>query len=635
MHRTAARIVRRPPRIVTPLAVLASLASVAVLGALASLAACKSLAADDGKPAIRPPIAADSRTVSSSALPPRDAEAAPPVTLAPEAPLAWGTRPPRDGVLFPIVDGMCIHGEIFALENGALFAYGSSHGAYSRGGTTTVVRVGDDGLEPQANVGFGATFDFWGVKSIGGHYPDRLWAVVDVSSRMVEAAELRVGTAKATDWKVALYSGTKPGDAGNAAVRGAPARDLGQPILLPDGSTLVPERSVVQDDVGMEKASFAFRMLSPAGALVAKPKVPGADLAAIAFTRPDGRGDGVAALANGEVVGARVDGEAAKLVRWSPTQPVSDLPLKVTKGSVTLRAGKNRAFVQVDGQLFVYASGKVEPVKLAPKLASGFTWTVGADDSLYVALPSKTLLVETAQGTVTEEAMPVFGVLLGAVTSSTVWLLSDHAHQLHRRTSSGGSASWEPVTLPAPPFGNTLRGPVTIEAVQIFGTDDVFVNTRRFEKGWGWAQPEPYRAIYRTKRPKQVLRCQDVRGEGTGRGVYTWPPDAGDACTTPFVVVVREEAKEPAKTYPGIAQKLRGKTEYGTKLALVSFEGRGGLNLGIPMTDIELARKLATYLSRSLDIRADVVCGRPDAIRQLDYDVAKGTLEVGQSSASH
>ena len=44
------------------------------------------------------------------------------------------------------------------------------------------------------------------------------------------------------------------------------------------------------------------------------------------------------------------------------------------------------------------------------------------------------------------------------------------------------------------------------------------------------------------------------------------------------------------------------------------------------MSDTGLARKLATYLSKSLDIRADVVCGRPDATRQLDYDVAKGTL---------
>ena len=106
-------------------------------------------------------------------------------------------------------------------------------------------------------------------------------------------------------------------------------------------------------------------------------------------------------------------------------------------------------------------------------------------------------------------------------------------------------------------------------------------------------------------------------------------PAAEDTCTTPFVVVMREETKAPAKTYPNLAATLRGKTEFGDKLSLVSFEGRGSLNLGIPMTDTEKARTLAKNLSKSLDLRADVVCGRPTTtVRVLDYDVAKGTFTV-------
>ncbi|MDB5216592.1 MAG: hypothetical protein JWO86_4519, partial [Myxococcaceae bacterium] len=369
------------------------------------------------------------------------------------------------------------------------------------------------------------------------------------------------------------------------------------------------------------------------GVLVAKPKVPGADLAQIAMGARAGiSSDGIIALANGEVLGVRKINNTTKLVRWSPARAVDDLPLKTaTNNVVTLKGGKTRAFVQVDGALFAYDGTTLEPAKVTPKLASGFAWTVAADDTLYVALPSKTLLVETATGTITEEPLPAFGKLqaTGSGAKSVVWLVSDHDRQLHRRASTSGT--WEPVALPAPPFGNALRGPVSIESIQAVGGDDVFVNTRRLEKGWGWTQPEPYRAIYRTKRPKQVLRCQDVRGEGTGRGVYAWPPAADDGCTTPFVVVMREETKEPAKTYPGLASKLRGKTEYGDTLAFVSFEGRGGHNLGIPMTDTDKARKLATYLSKSLDIRADVVCGRPEATRQLDYDVAKGTLAPAAS----
>lgn len=606
------------------------------LVALASLASCKSLAAEDGRATgIRTPIRADDRRDASVLAPPDAGHPAEPI-LAAEPPLPWGTRPPRDGVLFPVVDGMCIHGEVFALENGPLFAYGSSHGAYSRGGATTTARIADDGLEPQQNVGFGDTFQFWGVRTIGGHYPDGLWAIIDVSSRMVEASELRVGTAKAEEWKVAVDSGAKIGDAGNAAVIGAPLRDFGKPLAMPDGSTLVPEMTTVRDANGAETPSFAFRLLSTSGALVPKPKVPGADLARIAFGSRGGlSAEGIVALASGEVLGVRKSGDTAKLVRWSPAQPVDDLPLKAAKTTASIRAGKNRAFVQLDAGLFVYDGTKVEPARLTPKLASGFTWAVDKNDTLYVALPGKTLLVETAQGTVTEEPMPAFGGLEASTASSTLWLVSDHGHQLHRRTMTGAGSAWEPVALPAPPFGNALRGPSTIEAIQILGEDDVFVNTRRFEKGWGWTQPEPYRAIYRTKRPRQVLRCQDVRNEETGRGVYPWPPAAQDSCTTPFVVVMREETKAPAKTYPGLAAKLRGKTEYGETLAFVSFAGRGALNLGIPMNDTEKARKLATYLSKSLDIRADVVCGRPEATRQLDYDVAKGTLLVGQSSASH
>ena len=45
------------------------------------------------------------------------------------------------------------------------------------------------------------------------------------------------------------------------------------------------------------------------------------------------------------------------------------------------------------------------------------------------------------------------------------------------------------------------------------------------------------------------------------------------------------------------------------------------------MSDTEKARSLAKHLSKSLDLHADVACGRPTTtVRVLDYDVAKGTL---------
>jgi hypothetical protein len=598
----------------------------AALGATA--AACKSIAPDDTPTTARAPIAPERSGAIATAIAADGGNARTPEgePAADDAPLAWGTRPPKEGVLFPIVDGMCIHGDVYRLQNAVLFAYGSSRGAYSRGGATTTALVTDAGLEPQPNVGFGATFDFWGVTAMGGHYPDRLWAIVDTSSRMIEASDLRVGTAKAEDWKVAIASGAKWGDAGNAAAVAVPVRSFGKPLALADGTVLVPERtSLCKNDTWT--LSHAFRAISADGTLVAKPKVPGADLAEVAM----GPSPNVVALANGEVLGLRYN-PGLKLVRWSPSKPVDDLPLPAARTGAKIAAGPTRAYVQVEAQLFVYDGDKLSAVKLTPRLVKGFSWAVGAGDTLYVALPSENkLLVETAQGAITEEPMPAFGNLHASPASATVWLVSDNQRHIHRRTTKG----WEPVVLPAPPFGNALRGPPTIESLQIFGADDVFVNARRFEKGWGWSTPEPYRVLYRTKRPAQVLRCQDVRNEGTGRGLYAWPPAAEDACTTPFVVVMREETPAPAPTYPNIASRLRGKTEYGDKLPFVSFSGRGGLNLGIPMSDTEKARKLATYLSKSLDLRADVVCGRPDAAsvaRQLDFDVEKGAFSTATAS---
>lgn len=577
------------------------------------------IAADDAEAVVATPVDAG-----------RDSAAA--AIVDNEAPLPWGTRPPKDGVLFPIVDGMCIHGLVYALESGPLFAYGSSRGAFTRGGATTTAPITQDGLEPQPNVGFGATFDFWAVKAMGGRFPDRLWAIVDVSSRMATTSDLRAGTAKPGEWKVLLDSGATFGDAGNMAQIGVPLRNFARPLALEDGSTLIPEESTIRTATDVT-SSFSFRLLSPAGALVPNAKVPGADLAKIAMKADEIGRDGapsIVRVSGGEILGVRIE-TTPKLVRWSPSKQVDDLKIPTAKPvamndqwpTTRILAGKNRAFVQVGSELFVYEGDKIEKAKVSPKLTAGHTWTVGGDDALYVVLTSKTLLVENTKGEITEEPLPAAGKLHVGPDGGALWLVSGRDRELYRRTTKG----WEPVPLPPPPFGNSLRGPLTIDSIKTFADGDVFVNARRVEKGWGWRDPEPYRVVYRTKRPKQVLRCQDVRNEGTGKGLFSWPPAAEETCATPFVVIMREDVKVPPKAYPNIAAKLRGKTEYGDKITLVSFEGRSSMNLGIPMADVAKARSLATHLSKALDIRADVVCGRPDGVvQQIEYDVAKGTL---------
>lgn len=350
-----------------------------------------------------------------------DAGAAGSVDAAREAPLApldWGTRAPGAGPLFPIVDGMCIHGTIFRLENGAVFAYGMSQGPWSRGGATTAELVGDAGLEPLTDEGFGKAFGVGTPSVLGGRAPDRLWAVVDVSSRMVAATDFYTGGLHTSDWKLLLPSGAKSGDAGNARTGNTEVRQLhaagtygpGQALFLESASGLGPS--------GELRERRGFRVLGADGAWVASPKVPGADLAKLAdgaaFTR----------LANGEVLGLSPTGGADKLVRWSPTQAVRDLPLpKRAKSARRLVGGTARAVMELDGELFVYDGERLAPSKLAARLTPGFTWALAPDDTLYVMLADRTLLEESASGAVTEGQAPATGVLAG-LDRGALWLIA-------------------------------------------------------------------------------------------------------------------------------------------------------------------------------------------------------------------
>lgn len=181
--------------------------------------------------------------------------------------------------------------------------------------------------------------------------------------------------------------------------------------------------------------------------------------------------------------------------------------------------------------------------------------------------------------------------------------------------------------LPAPPFGNELRGPLKIEAVVAVAPDDVYVNARRVEKGYGWNSPEPFRVVFRTKRPGQVMRCRDTRDNGsTGVGLHAWPPAADDTCKAPVVVLFADSTPKPPKDYPLLRARLRGFTELGETLTFVNFDARGTSNLAALAPDFAKAKALAARASRSLDVRAEVVCGKPLATRTFTYDVAKGTF---------
>jgi hypothetical protein len=597
----------------------------APLALVASAAACHSVGQGPvEKASVLPgdsgPLGTDSGT-NASASATTTSSAAPAAPMA-EGPLDWGTRASGAGPLYAIADGMCIHGKVFPLENGAIFAYGMNQGPWSRGGATTAELVAEDGLAPLADEGFGKAFGFWAPASIGGKAPDKLWAVVDVSSRMVGASDFFTGGLKAADWKILLPSGAQFGDAGNQRTGNVPVLQLFAAGAYGPGRSLFAQSTQVLTAVGGAESQWSFRVLGEDGAWVATPKVPGADLAQLAVGAPFVR------LGTGEVLGISAGQGATKLVRWSPVKAVGDLPLpKPTRTTAKLGAGATRAILEVDGALYVYDGEKLTPSKLAPKLAPGFTFAVAPDDTLYVVLPSRTLLKETVDGTVTEEALPEAGTLSG-LERGALWLVAAGKGErgsdaLFRRASG----KWEAVALPAPPYGNELRGPMKIEGVVAVSADDVYVNVRRVEKGDGWKTPEPFRVIYRTKRPREVMRCRDTRDNGsTGVGLHAWPPSADATCKTPVVVVLADTAAKAPKDYPNLRAKLKGKTELGESLTFVNFDARGTSNLAVLATDFAKAKSLATLVSKSLDLRAEVVCGKPTPTRTFTFDVARGTF---------
>jgi hypothetical protein len=538
-------------------------------------------------------------------------------TAPPEPTLRWGTRGGA-GPLYPIVDGICIHGTIFPIENGTVFAYGMSTGVWSRGGTTTAAFVTDAGLLAQDGQGFGKALST-NVSFLEGRYPDRMFAIFDVSSRMVSASELYVGRGvERAAWQKAIDSGARWTDAGNASLDTAPTLRMGKPLALGDGAYLVP----IEAQTG-GAPRYSFRLVTKDGT-VAPPtaKVPGADLADLAF-----RGT-ITRLDSGEILGVRTQYDAAtKLVRWSPTRKVRDLAFASPAMSPRLVAGKKRAYVEAAGTLFVYDGGDaLMPAKVNARLASGFQWNVGPDDELIV-VSGGMLLEERVGGEIREETAPDSGPLFGTAVGAP-WILASGkgpggSDALFRRREGG----WDSVRIPPPPFGSEQRSPLKVEGIDVLAKDDAFVNVRRIEKGFGWKTPEPFRVIYRTKKPREVMRCQDVRSwQSTGVGLWPWAPAADESCKDILVVAVQEQSGKASADYPNLRARLKGKTEYGEKLTLVNFEGRGGSNLGIEMTDLAKAKALASDLSSSLDLRAEVSCGKPIPTRTFTLDVAKGTF---------
>lgn len=567
------------------------------------------------------PSATTPRPVTSAAGPRPVA----PVAPVADAPLDWGTRPSGDGPLYAIVDGMCVFAEIYPVTNGAVFAYGN--GQYLNYETSfptsiTTAFVDADGITPDPGRGFGAAISDPGgrLATIGGTYPEHLYAAIDYTSRAVFLRELRVGSAKATSWRSVAGSRLPTGE--NLPSLFVAASD---PIDWNDGTylfaTTTAPMSTGMPDADEPRPTYAFQVLSRDLTLVPQSKVPGGDLAEAMFGSRLVRR--IVRLPSGEVAGLGFH-EKKKLVRWSPTRPIDDVPFPVVpKTDPKFRAGKSRVVVQLDDALYVYAGAAFTASKLNAKLPKGFAWTVGPDDEIVTVGPSGAVLEESTTGAVREDSLP-FAATFDDVPSGIGWGLAagkgkNGSDALVRKVAG----RWEVVELPAPPFGSDRRGPLKVASIVARDATDVFVVVQRSETGFGWKKPASFRVVYRTRRPREVLRCQDVRNSWTGSGTHRWAPAATDTCTTPLVVASFGPAVDKDPTT--IATHLRGKTQFGETLPLVTFEGRGMRNLGIATTDMAKAKALAAQLSE-LDLRPEIACGKPTPVKTVSIHVPTGTL---------
>jgi hypothetical protein len=542
--------------------------------------------------------------------------------------------------VYPIVSGMCFSAAVQIVEGASIFMYGTREYVEGNGGNPTAAVVEHDGLSETPNEGLARIFgrgDDVITAGFFGLYPDRLFAVTDNTSQpFSNKGSVRFGSVNDLEWKTPLSSESKSGAAPGGFSYSDPVR-FNNNYLFP--------KYVSLDRMDIGTGNHKHDAVTPDGEVLPKQNVPGGDIARL-------RGKSVAFEAKGEVLGLSL-WDAPLLIRWSAKRKVDDIKLS-TVGGVRLGpedsnrrivAGKTRAVLQV-GKMLAYYTGdadEVTPLKLAPRLTKGFTWLLGKDDAVYVALQEGVLLREGTDGAITEVAIPAKAVVrsnqLRDFASryepelANLWLtvagVDKDDDALFRRKGD----DWQRVELPRPPFATAKSSRVSIDNVTFASADDVFITASQFENGWSWGSGERYRTVYRTKKSAEVMRCQDTRSStGSGTGLWSWPTTykTGEPCATPFVVVTRDPPTGPQANYPKVKQALAGyEAPEGTaSLRMINFDARGQSNLGIVVANVETATVLAHLLGKKGDLHSEVVCARPEATRELDFDLKKGRFDV-------
>lgn len=590
-----------------------------VFGA-AALAACKS----QGLPDEPRPDTTGARPIAGSARPSASGGAiasasASATAAAPEAPLAWGVRPPTAGALFPVVDGMCIHAAVLAIEDATFLAWGHGAGAFSRGtSTATFARFTDAGLElgEAVDKGLEPLWEGGTPRSMFGRWPDGAVLVFDQSTRMSTSANVVVH--EGGEWRSLLSAGDSRGTSYDYRV--APYR----------GGALSLSLSYT------DKLSVSSRSLALTKGGAPPPTVP---LARVDF-------DSVGALAafGGEVfvVGS---GEAGPRVRWSEEGKVREAVATGIKEVAARFASSKGGLVLWDaGAALRFEKGAWTPTALGKRVREERTpiaeLHVAPSGDLWAILQGGIVVVERRDGTVVDRLLPepasdgsgrdrgaVYrapGDVLAGVEVDDPWIVAKSGAVLHAK-----GEGFVKVEMPAPPFA-TAGATYKAETLVVAGAGDVYVNAGYGEKGAGWRTPERYRAILRTKRPSETLRCNEPsygNNGGAGKGMSSFPPIADDACKAPFVVLLKDGLVQPVGKgdYPNLRSVVKGRADLGPTLELVEIDGLGRKLLGAAVPTTAAGKALAEAVGKKIDARPEVVCGRPSSPkRTVKVDVATG-----------
>ena len=556
----------------------------------------------NARPAASPPASAASAPSAapdaSTTIVAVNEHPAAPRTPVPDGPAKWRSVPREQNGFYAVLDGICSQLGAGRVGKDVVVHYGGGHNPMYydgvRAGAASFIALRDDGLEsigdPIINSPTG----------IAGASLDDFWIADSTGSRSSEGAILhRYLNGK---WKTyqkdqtnlhAWVDGGIIGSLGFAAANGD---------IWVEGSSTKPPKALWSD-------------------------LPFPSLAAF----PTGD---VLIIANKDTGGGAFGGPLVAR-HWAPGKKVTEHPLDRLLGRDPAdTGGASRVYELAPDEVYVARNDHVVRwdgaafhalAKTNKGEAIGRMRRAAADD-LWVLTGGGTIQHLTAT-TATTITTPETVVDMDGVESGGAWIVGKSG-KLYRRDGE----DWKTMPLPPPPF--TAGASIKAKSVLVAAPDDVLITGMYWEKGPGWKDQELHTALFRTKRVKETLRCNEPDPENNninlGHGFQSWPPlvnatnEAAAACATPFVVLARRSnTVKSVDDWPRLRAALKGHPELG-EVALVDFVSGDRTFVGAKAKDLETAKKLVAVTGAKERLRPEIVCGDPDAKRTLVVDLTTG-----------